>query len=89
MMQVAHMLWLHLDMRVWIEWIDSHSNPSDGLSRDGYVDAWTLKQQWHLAAVANPPWTGDLRTPQPLFTELIGDIGRSESYIGGTGDAVL
>ena len=88
MMQVAHMLWLHLDMRVWIEWIDSHSNPSDGLSRDGYADAWTLQQQWHLTTVADPPWSEDLQTPQPLFTQLFTDIGRRESYIGGTDDAV-
>ena len=26
--------------RVWWEWIDSKSNPSDGLSRVGIVDEW-------------------------------------------------
>ncbi|CAK0807283.1 unnamed protein product, partial [Prorocentrum cordatum] len=35
MMQAAHLLWMHLDCRVWIEWVDSASNPADGLSRDG------------------------------------------------------
>ena len=55
MMQVAHMLWLHLDTRVWLKWIDSSSNPADGLSRDGFADAWTLQQHWHLAAVPDPP----------------------------------
>ena len=30
----------------------------------------------------------DLRTPQPLFTQLFTDIGQSESYTGGTDDAV-
>ena len=38
---------------------------------------------------ADLPQGEDLRTPQPLFTQLFTDIGRSESYIGGTGDAVL
>jgi hypothetical protein len=40
---------LHLlSARVWVEWIDSKSNPSDGLSRDGLTDAWTLEQEWDL-----------------------------------------
>ena len=76
MMQVAHMLWLHLDMRVWLEWIDSKSNPADGLSRDGYQDAWTLQQQWQLTSVADPPWSGDLSSPQSLYQQLLADIGR-------------
>ena len=38
--QVAHLLWLHLKTRVWFEWIDSLSNPSDGLSRLGLNDPW-------------------------------------------------
>ena len=37
---------------------------------------------------ADLPQGEDLRTPQPLFTQLFTDIGRSESYIGGTDDAV-
>ena len=36
---------------------------------------------------ADLPQGEDLRTPQPLFTQLFTDIGRSESYIGGTDDA--
>ena len=27
--------------RIWYEWIDSASNPSDGLSRAGLEDDWT------------------------------------------------
>ena len=87
MMQVAHLLWLHLDMRVWIEWIDTHSNPSDGLSRDGYYDAWTIRQRWQLTKPADPPWTEDLQTPQPLFTQLMTDIGRRVRYVAVSGDA--
>ena len=33
-----------LNHRAWYEWIDSESNPADGLSRDGLQDAWTRKQ---------------------------------------------
>ena len=28
--QVAHLLCLHLGCTVWLEWIDGHSNPADG-----------------------------------------------------------
>ena len=37
----------------WYEWIDSASNPSDGLSRDGVRDEWTIKQGWDLTEI--PP----------------------------------
>ena len=38
-------------VRVWIEWIDSDSNPSDGLSRLGCEDPWTVQQGWSLAEI--------------------------------------
>ena len=41
-----------LDHQAWFEWIDSDSNPSDGLSRLGVVDPWTLKQGWNLREVS-------------------------------------
>ena len=34
------MLWQDLRARVWLEWIDSKSNPADGLSRLGLSDAF-------------------------------------------------
>ena len=37
----------------WYEWIDSASNPSDGLSRDGVLDEWTIEQGWDLTEI--PP----------------------------------
>ena len=37
----------------WYEWIDSASNPSDGLSRDGVKDKWTADQGWDLTEI--PP----------------------------------
>ena len=33
---------------VWYEWVDSDSNPADGLSRDGVHDKWALDRGWHL-----------------------------------------
>ena len=37
-----------LACRCWFEWIDSNSNLSDGLSRLGLSDPWTLEQRWDL-----------------------------------------
>jgi hypothetical protein len=45
---LAHLKWAELGCRVWIEWINSDSNPSDGLSRAGLLDPWTLRQGWSL-----------------------------------------
>ena len=38
MAELLHTLCLILRCRLWVEWIDSDSNPSDGLSRDGLSD---------------------------------------------------
>lgn len=49
--EIAHMTALlraRLQCRCWFEWIDSDSNPSDGLSRDGLLDTWSLSQTWFL-----------------------------------------
>ncbi|CAE7402748.1 unnamed protein product [Symbiodinium sp. CCMP2456] len=49
--EIAHMAALlraRLQCRCWFEWIDSDSNPSDGLSRDGLLDTWSLSQTWFL-----------------------------------------
>ena len=45
-----------IDHSVWFEWIDSHSNPADGLSRLGLKDPWTLKQGWTLQEVSDTSW---------------------------------
>ena len=37
----------------WYEWVDSASNPADGLSRDGIHDQWTVSQGWDLTEI--PP----------------------------------
>ena len=46
--QFAHVSLFKLKARIWYEWIDSASNPSDGLSRLGLLDPWTQAQQWHI-----------------------------------------
>ena len=49
MAELLHALCLILRCRLWVEWIDSESNPSDGLSRDGLRDKWTQLQEYSLA----------------------------------------
>ena len=39
-----------------VEWIDSESNPSDGLSRSGAIDEWTLTQGWNIRDARVPDW---------------------------------
>ena len=41
----------------WFEWIDSDSNPSDGLSRDGIRDLWTVRQGWDLTEIRPEEFT--------------------------------
>ena len=41
---IAQLRLLQLGASPWFEWIDSHSNPADGLSRDGLADEWTAAQ---------------------------------------------
>ena len=48
LVELCHALSLLLHTRVWIEWVDSDSNPSDGLSRLGVRDPWTLDQGYQL-----------------------------------------
>ena len=52
----VHWLLHQADCRAWFEWIDSASNCSDGLSRDGLRDAWTVAQGWNLRKGEVPPW---------------------------------
>ena len=60
---VTHLLWAHLSMRVWVEWVASDDNPADGLSRAGVHDGWTKSQGW--ACMTNPclPWSEKSRLP--------------------------
>ena len=44
----SQLLFLQLQTRVWWEWVDTKSNPADGLSRAGTLDAWTAGQGWDL-----------------------------------------
>ena len=56
---VTQLLFTRLGCRVYFEYVPSDSNPSDGLSRDGLQDSWTLSQGWRLLPAV---------TPEILFT---------------------
>ena len=49
-----HAIFARLGVRVWIEFVESASNPADGLSRAGLEDAWTRAQGWTLKEVPCP-----------------------------------
>ena len=51
-----HWLLVHHNIRAWFEWVDTDSNPSDGLSRDGIHDEWSLRQGFDLCTAATPSW---------------------------------
>ena len=74
MVHTAHMLWQDLGAHVWLEWIDSKSNPADGLSRLGLSDPWTRQQPWRLEESPVPPWRLERGRPDVLYHELR-DIG--------------
>ena len=50
--ELTHALLMQLNVRLWIEWVDSESNPADGLSRLGIHDPWTCAQGYSLKDVA-------------------------------------
>ena len=39
---------------MWVAYVESASNPADGLSRAGLEDAWTKAQGWTLKEVLCP-----------------------------------
>ena len=61
-----------IDAKAWVEWIDSESNPSDGLSRAGCTDAWTRRQGWELSQGAAPPWSASWDVHCGF---MVGDVG--------------
>ena len=56
--ELLHAILLKLSARIWVEWIDSDSNPADGLSRAGLNDHWqkckdtALYVWWHISPLA-------------------------------------
>ena len=57
MLGVTHICLAALNCRVWWEYVASELNPSDGLSRAGLKDPWTLQQGWDLRECQLPDWS--------------------------------
>ena len=68
----AHLYWASMGTRVWFEWVASDDNPSDGLSRDGLHDEWTLAQrpQWTIAEYLAPLWFSLIELPIEQMRQL-------------------
>ena len=64
-----------LKSSLWYEWIDSDSNPADGLSRDGISDVWTTQQGWALHDLGSPDWSYIFSTTR--WTELLASLARA------------
>ena len=76
-------MWMHLGARVWLDWVDSHSNPADGLSRLGMSDPWTTQQGWALSTAQHPPWPLSHTTPDAQFQLILGHWEGEEGHWGG------
>ena len=68
--QTASLLMCRNSCRTWYEWIDSASNVSDGLSRLGLQDPWTLAQGWLLSTFALPDWCCQPQSVESLWRSL-------------------
>ena len=75
LVQQTHLIFHTLKMRVWFEWIDTESNPADGLSRGGLTDEWTRAQPWIVHEYSFPSFL----TPQQLLHQLAEPVGESDS----------
>ena len=64
-------LQLQLSVRVWIDWVDSMSNPSDGLSRLGVRDPWTQAQGWKLAEAVGDKFPRPSSCPFQTALDLV------------------
>ena len=73
--QFSHVILHGLGCRTWIEWIDSDGNCSDGLSRLGLADPWTLSQGWSLQEYIDPPEL----TPSTFLATFKSHVGMSDS----------
>ena len=54
LVHAIHWFLTALDVRCWFEWIDTHSNPADGMSRDGVSDTWSISQGRELSTASSP-----------------------------------
>ena len=83
----THLVMADLDMRTYWFHVDSESNPSDGLSRDGLEDEWTCQMarqyQWQLCEAALPPLKQWENLPfQMLVQSMVATMGERKGRHG-------
>ena len=86
---LCHLLWASVSARVWVEWVPSEANVSDGLSRSGTADDWTRQQDWLLGTTPCLPW--HLIHTEPLLSavETLRHWDRGVHWVNqGTSDEV-
>ena len=78
----THLALIDEQCTAWFEWIDSDSNPADGLSRDGLLDKWTTQQEWELLEFGQPDMA---RVREYMLQEHVTRvIGRVQKVEGAT-----
>ena len=90
----VHIACAQRDVRIYYFHVDSDSNPSDGLSRDGVKDEWTVQAAkrlgWHLEDIGLAALDGLSTKPlRDLVAEFgsSADIGNRDGDIGRSGPA--
>ena len=70
-----HILAARIDCRIFFFHVDSESNPSDGLSRDGLTDMWSQRMAsqfgWNLHNACIPPFDEFATLPLELLTRCL------------------
>ena len=65
--EATHLLLHRLGCRMWVEWIDSGSNPSDGASREGTACPWCAKKNITVRVAQEPPWSSTKTTVEMIL----------------------
>ena len=78
----AQLIAAHMDARIWYFHVDSDSNPSDGLSRDGLQDTWTVDMAtargWRLRSADLPKCFDEIAgLPLSLITRRFSPMAAS------------
>ena len=72
--QVVHAMLVALQCRCWFEWIDTHSNPADGLSRQGLQVPQTQGDcpEWDCRELVTPYTWKTTESPWKIAAQLLG-----------------
>ena len=80
----SHLVFAHLGTRIWWEYIESHANWSDRMSRE-LRDPWLLKLGFRCGqlALSSVPWTGDVGTRARRVATFLGTaLGETDGSVG-------